>query len=49
MTEIDRLIGEAELLVKDTKALVEKGWERRSRLREAEEYLKGLLEIKSRG
>lgn len=45
MTELERMIQEAEKLVEDTRKLVLKGWERKSRLQEAEEYLEGLKRL----
>ena len=36
---LEKLITEAEVLVKETQRCVEKGWERKSRLLEVEKYL----------
>lgn len=43
--DISRLIKRAEKIVEDTRSLVEKGWERRSRLTEAEQYLKQMQDL----
>lgn len=45
MEDLNRLIQEAEKLVVDTRLLVQKGWERKSRLQEAEDYLEGLKRL----
>jgi len=49
MTGIQELIVEAEKLVAETRRMVEKGWERKSRLIDAEEYLAGLKLVKQNG
>ena len=43
---LKRLIADAEALVEETRRLVEKGWERKSRLKEAEDYLLQLKTMK---
>ena len=46
---LERLIADAESLLKETQRCVEKGWERKSRLGEVEEHLRGLkAQVKTR-
>lgn len=42
---IQRLVADAEELVKETKRCVDLGWERKSRLKEAEEHLEHVKKL----
>jgi len=44
-TEISRLIKRAEEIMEETRRLVEKGWERKSRLTEVEQYLEQMQNL----